>query len=837
MRSIQSAQAQAQIKALGLGCAVGAAVVRPAGAGERVQIADWLHPALQAGLQELGYSLLYPHQVEAAEAAEAEEDVVITTPTASGKSLGFTLPALHAALADRTRSFRTLYLAPTKALIGDQAAKLRDWTQVLAGAGVDLRTAVLTGDTPGDRALLFQPAPELLLTNPDCLNALLFKQGYSMFTGLKLFLKQLRYVVLDEAHAYTGIFGGNVANLLRRLRLAVARAGGDPDQVQFILATATVANPQQVWQTLCSRTSEHPVALIDRSGAPFPGRTEIYTNGKVSGKAGVCRLINRLLEQGLTTIVFVQSRNIGRELLHTMQRELKRLGQDPGVIAQFHGTVAAHRRQAVVEQIQRGAVQVVIATSALEQGVDFPQIDAALCWGFPGVNQLRQRFGRAGRGQKPGLGIYVPTLHIAEDWYYARHGEELANASADAVLLNPDYAPRLKPHILAAAGESGVRVRPDLCELFGDAGAGAAHSLLQEGRLSVVNGWLTADRKAALGIAMRGQKQHPVHLVEQETGDVIEEFSYSLALREAHPGAIYSGHGGTGEFRKWRVRSLDLEAGLAKAVAINPDSGFSTRAELNLLVEPDESVPVEQRCLDLGIGTVLLELGWGTVTQQVLGYDEQLITNRVACFQEDCAAYNQPLPQRQGTCNHCGGPLLLASAQTETVDSVRFENPLSESYNAPILTLRCSRELDEALNRLAEELVQRLSEEQGELPPQHQDLVMTPHGLLGLHSLSHLLLNCLPLVSQPIAASDLVAFNAAAGGNVVLFDTVEGGTGSVEYLFQEAEHLLGQAYHLAAECDCQTGCPKCCHCRQCSAGNEVLHRPLIQSLLEQMQKA
>ena len=224
---------QAQIAALGLGRAISAIAVKPSHRGGVAEVPGWLHPALAGALQSQGYESLYQHQVEAITAAIEGKDVVITTPTASGKSLAFQLPMLQAVAADRRsgQAFRSLYLAPTKALIVDQQDKLKGWMMNLSQAGEEVRAVTLTGDTTGDRALLFKPAPDVLLSNPDCINNLLHKQVYPQFAGLKLFLKQLRYVVLDEVQSYTGIFGCNVANLMRRIRLAVVRAGGTASAV------------------------------------------------------------------------------------------------------------------------------------------------------------------------------------------------------------------------------------------------------------------------------------------------------------------------------------------------------------------------------------------------------------------------------------------------------------------------------------------------------------------------------------------------------------------------------------------------------------------------------
>ena len=829
---------QAQIAALGLGRAISAIAVKPSHRGGVAEVPGWLHPALAGALQSQGYESLYQHQVEAITAAIEGKDVVITTPTASGKSLAFQLPMLQAVAADRRsgQAFRSLYLAPTKALIVDQQDKLKGWMMNLSQAGEEVRAVTLTGDTTGDRALLFKPAPDVLLSNPDCINNLLHKQVYPQFAGLKLFLKQLRYVVLDEVQSYTGIFGCNVANLMRRIRLAVVRAGGTAEQVQFILASATIGSPQQLWQTLCGREPGHPFALISQNTAPFSGRTEVYTNGHGSGRAGVCRLVNALIGQGKTTILFVESRRLGRELLHLIRREQVRLGRPESAVAQFHGTLNSSKRRDIAGLIRTGKLKLIIATSAMEQGVDFPQIDVAVVWGYPGINQLGQRFGRAGRGRTPGLGIFIPNLLVSADQYYARRGRELAEAGPTSVLLNPDYLPRLRQHILAAAGESRIALRGELVEFFGTAGAKAAVALQQASKLEVRGGYLVADLKSAQSIPIRGQAINRVQLIEAETNDPIEEFSLTLAMREVHVGAIYAAHDEAGEFRKWQVMSLNLERGQAVAEPINSESAFSTRALKDLRVDLDETVGVQSRTIQFDAsGTpaaLILSLHWGQVTSSVIGYERLLTLTRVACFTEGCTAYNKPLPQRLGNCPHCDQPLQLSESSTEVNSQVMFLKPLSESYHAPVLVIGCDDATRDLLKQLAAQLKQKLYEKYQEIPHWHQDLLILPPVELGLHTLSHLLLNSLPMMSQGVAASDLIQTELGQSPRMLLFDEADLGTGSVEFVYEQFEHLLTPAYQLATDCSCDDGCPKCCHSGHCVVDNGAIYRPLGEAFLQ-----
>jgi DEAD/DEAH box helicase domain-containing protein len=799
-----------------------------------VPIPDWLHPDLQTALGHLGYQRLYAHQVRAIEAAALRhEDLVITTPTASGKSLAYQVPIVQAVLESSSQASRSLYLAPTKALIYDQQDKLRALVEALARCAQDLRVVTLTGDTAGDRALLFQPTPHLLLSNPDCLNNLLYKAQYSQFGGLKRFLRELRYIVLDEAHSYTDLFGCHVANLMKRIKLAVVRAGGQAEQLQFVLASATIGNPTQMWQTLCYRSGDTPVAVIDQNTAPFPGRLEVYCNGRNSSKRGVAELLNRLIAQGSTTIVFVESRKAGQDLLNLMRREQRRFGRPETHIDQFHGTLGANQRGEIARRIRAGTLKLIVATSALEQGVDFPQIDAAVVWGFPTVNRLRQRFGRAGRGNRPGLAVFVPRMNRTIDLYYARCCSELRDAPAESLHLNPNYLPRLKEHVQAAAGESGIAIRDELLTLFGDAGVRAALALQQVGAAEVRGGYLVAERKAATAIAMRGIPIRQVKLVDEDL-EVIEEFSQSLAIRELHPGAIYLSHSGEGELGKWQVNSLNLEQQQAIAEPMNPNSPFSTRALLELNVTVDETIAAQSRTVELGgSGAALtLTLEWGTVAHQVVGYETLISLNRVRCVNEGCRLYHRKLSQQQGQCSHCGEPLQLADSSTEVVKTTLLEQPLSESYDAPLLRIQLNEAAGRMLNHAAERLTRTLSAAFDEIPHEHEDLLIVPPELLGLHTLSHLLFGSLPTLSQPLTASDLIQSGIGQPNQVLLFDEAHLGTGCCECIYEHTEDLLQAAYRLAAECDCIEGCPKCCHSSHCSDRNGGIYRPLAVSFLE-----
>ncbi len=849
MYSTQNAQAAADIQALGLQGGVSAIRVREAHSGLLRGLPDYLGQAVAQAFVGQGYESLYVHQVEAIEAAVVRgEDVILTTPTASGKSIAFGVPMVHAAVgAAGTDRGRSLYLAPTKALVSDQQLKFQGWAAQLAAMDIDLRVVTISGDVPGDRAVLLNPAPDILLTNPDSLNGLLSKQRFPMFAGLKRSLRELRYVVIDEAHACEGIFGCNVANLIARLKLAVRRAGGDPQTLQFIVASATVGNPEQVWQTLCGREQSHPHRLVSQSSAHFAGRVELYCNARIGSKPALCRLINRLIEQGRVTILFVESRRLGRELTNLLRREQRRLKRSAGLIDQFHGTLSAEQRQDVIRRIRKGTLKIIVATSALEQGVDFPQVEVSIAWGFPGINRLQQRFGRAGRGNKPGLGIFISNMMRTIDQYYSRRGKELAAAEPESLYLNPSYIPRLKQHILAASGESGIHVRDELISFFGAGGVKAAQDLKREGKIWAQGGYLIADPRSAMLIPMRGAIGDRVQLLEQEDdgriGAAIEEFSRSLAIREVHQGAIYASYDAMGNFRKWRVKKLDLEQQIAIAEAISPDLPFSTKPTVEIQIKPDHSIAAQTRTVEVAqnaqngeplLLSLTISLQWGEVGQSVIGYETLINRSLVACVNPDCTELNRPVSHQFEDCLVCAEQLQIVETFSETVKEDWFDQPIQESYQAPILTLQASQATVAWLNRQSLVLLDQLYHVYPDLPPWHEVLITHPAEAVGLHTLAHLILAALPTQSQPIAASDLLVPSLTEGTKLILFDEAALGTGCCEYIYERFEELLQAAYHIAAECDCTEGCPKCCHTAHCGSRNGAVYRPLGETLVAQV---
>ncbi|HLM25332.1 MAG TPA: DEAD/DEAH box helicase, partial [Thermoleophilaceae bacterium] len=366
--------------------------------GRSAELPDDLHPALLEGLGRAGVEQLWLHQAEAYEAARSGP-VIVTTGTASGKSLSFNLPVLQT-LAHDSRA-RALYLYPTKALAQDQARKLS------ALRAPFLRHAIYDGDTPREERRAIRSRSNLILTNPDMLHVGVLPNHRHWGDVLA----NLAWVVVDEAHVYRGVFGSHVANVLRRLRRVARAYGTEP---RFMLTSATIANPLELAEGLTG----HELRLVDRDGAPHAERRVVMWNPELlderSGKrrsalGEAADLLADLIEREVRTICFMKSRR-GVEL---MQKFAKLRLEDRGRsdlgerIAPYRAGYTPQQRREIERRLAEGELLAVCATSALELGIDIGELDAAICVTFPGtVASLRQMWGRAGR-RRTGLAMYV----------------------------------------------------------------------------------------------------------------------------------------------------------------------------------------------------------------------------------------------------------------------------------------------------------------------------------------------------------------------------------------------------------------------------------------------
>jgi DEAD/DEAH box helicase domain-containing protein len=507
-------------------------IALPARPGRFAPLPEELPEAVVAALRSRGVTQLYSHQAEAWEAARRGEDFVAVTPTASGKTLCYTLPVLDAALRDRKKA---LYLFPTKALAQDQVAEL---LEINRAGNLGIRAATFDGDTPGDARQAIRLNGDIVVSNPDMLHQAILPHH----TKWAQFFENLRYVVIDEVHTYRGVFGSHVANVLRRLKRVCEFYGVTP---QFILCSATIGNPKQHAEALLERD----VTAITESGAPIGEKHVLLWNPPVvnadlglraSARSQSNRIARIAIKAGLKTLVFAHSRLMVEVLTKYLKDVFDNDPRKPPRIRAYRGGYLPTERRAAERDMRDGRIDGIVSTSALELGVDIGSLDVVVLNGYPGsVAATWQRFGRAGRRQRPSLGVLVASSE-ALDQYVVRHPEFFANASPEHARIHPDQALILLDHIRCAAFElpflAGDRFGPldpaDFLTVLGESGV-----LHQEGERWE---WI-ADSYPANAVSLRSVADGNFVVVDRSEGrqTIIAEVAYSAAALTLYEGAIH----------------------------------------------------------------------------------------------------------------------------------------------------------------------------------------------------------------------------------------------------------------------------------------------------------
>ncbi len=545
-----------------------------------------LSPRVAAALERTGIARLYSHQAEAHESAR-NSDLVITAGTAAGKSLSFNLPVLDAIARDPKT--RALYVYPTKALAQDQARKLSE-------LGLrELRHAIYDGDTPRDDRPAIRRRSNLILTNPDMLNMAVL----SHHKGWGDFLANLDWVVVDEAHTYRGVFGSHVANVLRRLRRVARLYGSEP---RFILASATIANPVD----LAGALTGTEFALIDSDGAPRAKRRIAIWNPPVidpktmrrrSVLSETAELLSDLVVHGSRTICFLRSRR-GIELIQRFTRmRLEELGE-PGLaarIAPYRAGYTPPQRREIEARLSRGELLAVVATDALELGIDIGELDAAICVTFPGtVASLRQMWGRAGR-RSEGIAVYVAG-EDALDQFFCRHPDEFLARPVEAAILDHENERIQTAHLLAAAyeaplGGSGDQPGAHDDQILGERWRERAESLVGAGQLRRGRDGRFLPRGPGFPageISLRSASLDSVAVVERASGEMLGQVEAERAFSTVHPGAVYLHLG-----RSYEVAELDVDGRRAIVDAFEGDWYTQPKKETLVYVEAE----TEQRAV------------------------------------------------------------------------------------------------------------------------------------------------------------------------------------------------------------------------------------------------
>ena len=507
-------------------------VVLPERPAQLLPLPGELDPRLAAALRARGVQQLYSHQRAAWDAVTAGRHTVVVTPTASGKTLCYNLPVLQAALADRAKA---LYLFPTKALSQDQVAELIELND--AGS-LGIRAFTFDGDTPGDARRAVRTKGDIVVSNPDMLH-----QGVlPHHTKWAQFFENLRFVVIDEMHTYRGVFGSHVANVIRRLRRVCRFYGSDP---VFVLSSATIANPGELAEGLIGE----PVTAITENGAPAGERHLLLWNPPVvnadlgiraSARSQATRIARMAVKSGLKTIVFAQSRLMVEVLTKYLKDVFDADPRRPTRVAAYRGGYLPGQRRETEKALRAGNVDCVIATSALELGVDIGSLDVCVLNGYPGtIAATWQRLGRAGRRMRPSLGVLVATSQPL-DQYIIRNPDFFLGSSPEHARIDPDQLLILLDHVRCAAFELPFRRgdrfgKENLEELLGYL---EEHGVLH--REDDTWHW-TEDSYPAQSVSLRSVAEGNFVVVDSTGGgrDIIAEVDYSSAAETIYEGAIY----------------------------------------------------------------------------------------------------------------------------------------------------------------------------------------------------------------------------------------------------------------------------------------------------------
>ena len=550
----------------------------PAVAAQFAPFPAALDPRLTAALASRGVEQLYTHQAEVIEHALAGRHTVVITPTASGKTLCYNAPVLDAILKDP--SSRALYLFPTKALAQDQLAELQAMCETLdAASGEKIGVFTYDGDTPQDARRTIRSRAHLVLSNPDMVHSGILPHHPRW---AKLF-ENLRYVIIDELHAYRGVFGSHLCNVLRRLRRICRHYGSNP---VFLCSSATIQNPRE----LAERLTEQPFELVDRNGAPRGEKFFVFVNPPVvnhqlgirrSYLAETRRVASEFLKRNLQLIVFAQSR-LSTEILTTyLKDDFEGIPGAPEKIRGYRGGYLPLRRREIEKGLRDGAVRAVVSTNALELGIDIGALDVSIMAGYPGtIAATWQRAGRAGRRSGRSAAVMVASS-APLDQFVVRNPSYFFDASPERALIDPDNLHILVDHIKCAAFELPFAAaetfgRPDAQEILGILSEqGLVHRADEESPWTWTNESYPAD---AVSLRSVSSDNFVVVDITQETR-VIGETDFTSGPGTLHPKAIYIVEG-----TLYQVERLDFEG--RKAYVRQIDCDYYTTAITYTKVTP-----------------------------------------------------------------------------------------------------------------------------------------------------------------------------------------------------------------------------------------------------------
>jgi DEAD/DEAH box helicase domain-containing protein len=707
---------------------------------------------LRAALEKRGVKRLYSHQAEAFDAVQAGKHVVIVTPTASGKTLCYNLPVLNALLADP--GARAMYLFPTKALAEDQ---LHEFQAAVDEMGSDLRAFTYDGDTPQDARKAIRQRANVALTNPDMLHSGILPHH----TRWARYFENLRYIVIDELHYYRGVYGSHLANLLRRLKRVCEFYGSHP---QFICCSATIANPRELAEGLTGESFE----LVEKNGAPRGEKFFIFYNPPVVNRQlGIRRsyihetrrIAMQFIERNLQTLVFANNR-LATEVLVTYLKDACDRGPFPSEsVRGYRGGYLPKERREIERRLRDGEIRAVVATNALELGIDIGSLDAVVMAGYPGtIASSWQRAGRAGRRQGSSAAVMVASS-APLDQYIVEHPDYFFERSPEHAYINPENLEILLAHLKCAAFELPIRDG----EKFGRHDTGELCAFLKESGFlhHSANAWhWMSDSYPADATSLRSVSSDNFVVVDI-TGEpkVIADVAFTSALTSLHEKAIY-----LHEARQYHVERFDYEE--RKAYVKSVDCDYYTDAIDYTQVKVLEQFETEP----LGAAAVPVpgEAAGATPALASRAHGEVRVNRQIVGFKK------------------------IKFYTMENVGAGQLNMPEQEMHTTafwlhfPALFLA------------------RL----GNYTPTDKQSGVSGLGN-ALRTVASLLLMCDPRDLGVSLSEEISGGLETFEPNLYLYDSYPGGIGQSAPLYRLTPRLLKQTAELLKGCACEAGCPSC----------------------------
>lgn len=705
---------------------------------------DRMLPELRRYLTESGVPRLYCHQAEVFDRAQNGENVVITTSTASGKTLAFLLPVLQEVLQDP--SARAIFLYPTKALAADQFRSLKPFLDYF---GRDrLQGGIYDGDTPVDERSRIRSSANLILTNPEMLNAA-FLPNHGSY-GFDFIFSNLRYVVIDELHSYRGAFGSHLANVFRRIGRVCRYYGSSP---HFLCSSATIANPVELASAICGR----PFSLVEKDGSPAPEKkyslwqppTVRGTEYRISPAREATELIPKLVTARASFLAFCKSRNAVEVVLKESRDKLKYdgfPGQDQsGLISGYRGGYRPLERRAIERDMAEGRLRGLVATNVLELGIDIGRLDTAVLVGFPGTRaSFRQQAGRAGRAGNA-ASVFLLLDNLPLDQYLAIDPDWLFSGDSESAVVDPDNLFIQLAHVRAAAAE--LPLSPDDAAVFPDLGE-IAPVLLSAKELRKENGkfYWSGGSYPAGDFSLRNMDR--VRFKLKNGADLLTEMDELQAYREIYPGAVYLHEG-----MQYLVESLDTADGVAQAKP----------ADLNYYTISCDTTEV----------TKLRDSRSGAVGRAAAGFGDVRVSYTTWGF------------RRLQFHNH------------QNLGYEKLERPLSKTFETEGLWLRLPPEVGRLFLSLSP---------QKEAGAGFQPWETYSDGL-AFAVLSAAMR--VTMATRDDIGSAVLAGDDGAQTGLCIFDLYEGGLGFADKAYGLLPKILESAIRMVEGCSCRDGCSAC----------------------------